>query len=278
MTRDLMDTQLKDYKRYLEDEEKSPMTVVKYLRDLWTFFDFLGENALEKAQICAYKYRLKQAGYAAASINAMLASVNHFVTWIGMEVCRVKTLRVQRMTYRDASKELTQAEYERLLNAAKDQPQLLMILETLAGTGIRISELRFFTVEDVRKGKIEVQCKRKIRTILIPGKLRKKLLNYAKKQGITSGEIFITRNGKSVDRSNVWKQMKALGQKAGVEASKVFPHNFRKLFARIFYRASKDIAKLADILGHSSVETTRIYIMGTGEEHRRQMESLGLVR
>lgn len=277
MKKDLIDTQLKAYKSYLEDEEKSPMTVVKYLRDLRTFFDFLGENALEKEQTCAYKYRLKQAGYATASINAMLASVNHFVCWVGMEVCRVKTLRVQKLTYRDESRELTQEEYYRLLEAAKDQPQLYMILETLAGTGIRISELRFFTVEDVRKGKIEVQCKQKIRTILIPEKLRKKLLHYAQKKGIISGEIFITRNGNSVDRSNVWKQMKILSEKAGVEASKVFPHNFRKLFARMFYNLSKDIAKLADILGHSSVETTRIYIMGTGEEHCRQMERLGLI-
>ena len=172
---------------------------------------------------------------------------------------------------------MSKAEYLRLLAAAENQPRLRLILETICGTGIRVSELHYFTVEGVSRGRISVRCKNKTRIILLPGKLRDLLLAYAKKIGIRSGQIFVTRNGKPLNRSNIWAQMKALCEKARVKAGKVFPHNLRKLFARTFYQLEKDIAKLADILGHSSVNTTRIYIMSTGTEHRRKIERLGLV-
>lgn len=269
--------ELEAYKNYLKNEEKSSATMEKYLRDVRTFLTFLGGRKITKTWTCAYKHYLEYKGYATSTINAMLAAINCYVAWLKMEDCKVKTLRVQKSAYRDEAKELTKEEYFCLLEAAKGKPRLHMILETLAGTGIRVSELAYFTVEAVRAGKIEVKCKNKIRVILIPGNLRKKLLNYAKKHKIQSGKIFVTRSGKSVDRSNLWKEMKALHEKVDVALSKIFPHNFRKLFARTFYQMDKDLAKLADILGHSSVETTRIYIMGTGEEHRLQMEQVGLV-
>ena len=192
--------------------------------------------------------------------------------------CKVKNLRCQRRTYCSEEKELTKAEYLRLLEAAKKNKRLHLILQTICGTGIRISELKYFTVEAVRKGEIVVRCKSKIRTILIPSKLKKLLINYTKQQKIKSGAIFVSRNGNPLDRSNIWTQMKRLCEKAKVNPSKVFPHNLRKLFARTFYSIEKDIAKLADILGHGSIETTRIYIMTTGHEHRRKIEKLGLVQ
>ena len=191
--------------------------------------------------------------------------------------CKVKNIKVQRQTYCAEEKELTKAEYFRLLKASQNRPQLNMVLQTICGTGIRVSELRFFTIEAVKHGEVTVSCKSKTRIILLPGKLKKLLLDYAKKNGIRSGAIFITRNGKPLNRSNIWAQMKGLCEAAGVKPAKVFPHNLRKLFARTFYGIEKDIAKLADILGHSSIDTTRIYIMSTGIEHRRKIERLGLV-
>ena len=216
-------------------------------------------------------------GYAASSINSMLASLNSLLDFQGWSDCKVKNIKTQRQTYCAEEKELTKSEYLRLLEAAKDRPQLHLILETICGTGIRVSELRFFNAEAVKRGEITVSCKSKTRTILLPSKLKKMLLDHAKKNGIRSGAIFITRNGKSLDRSNIWAQMKSLCEAARVKASKVFSHNLRKLFARTFYGIEKDIAKLADILGHSSIDTTKIYIMTTGTEHRRKIERLGLV-
>ena len=207
-----------------------------------------------------------------------MTSVNRFFDFLNRADCKVKNLRCQRRTYCSEEKELTKAEYLRLLEAAKKNKRLHLILQTICGTGIRISELKYFTVEAVRKGEIVVRCKSKIRTILIPSKLKKLLLNYTKQQKIKSGAIFVSRNGNPLDRSNIWTQMKRLCEKAKVNPSKVFPHNLRKLFARTFYSIEKDIAKLADILGHGSIETTRIYIMTTGNEHRRKIEKLGLVQ
>ena len=207
----------------------------------------------------------------------MLASVNSLFRFLGWSDIRVKSLKVQRQTYCAEEKELSKAEYLRLLRAAAKKPQLRLILETICGTGIRVSELRFFTVEAVRRGAITVHCKSKIRTILLPGKLRKKLQAYAQERGISSGGIFVMRNGAPLNRSGIWARMKSLCGEARVSPGKVFPHNLRKLFARTFYRTEKDIAKLADILGHSSIDTTRIYIMTTGTEHRRKLDCLGLV-
>lgn len=258
-------------------EEKSTATVEKYLRDVRAFRTFAGGQPVTKERMIAYKQALVGNGYAVSSINSMLASLNSLLDFLGWPDCKVKNMKTQRRTYCAEEKELTKAEYLRLLEAAKGRPQLHLILETICGTGIRVSELRFFTAEAVKRGEIRVSCKSKTRTILLPGKLRKLLLDYAKKNGIRSGVIFIARNGKPLDRSNIWTQMKSLCELAGVKASKVFPHNLRKLFARTFYGIEKDIAKLADILGHSSIDTTRIYIMTTGSEHRRKMERLGLV-
>ena len=216
-------------------------------------------------------------GYAVRFVNSMLASLNSFLTFGGWQNCGVKNLRLQRQTYSSAERELTKAEYLRLLAAAQKSEQLNLVLQSICGTGIRVSELQYFTVGAGRRGKIVVNCKSKTRTILVPGKLKKLLLDYAKRKHICGGVIFLNQNGKPLDRSSIWRQMKALCRVAHVQESKVFPHNLRKLFARTFYGMEKDIAKLADILGHSSINTTRIYIMTTGHEHRRKIERLGLV-
>ena len=224
-----------------------------------------------------YKRRLVEQRYAVRSINSMLGSVNSLLLFLGRPECRVKAIRQQRETYCAEEKELTKNEYMRLLEAARKKPRLRLIMETVCGTGIRISELSYFTVEAARRGEVTVSCKAKTRRILLPKKLQRLLLDYAGKRGIRSGGIFVTRGGKPLNRSNIWAEMKSLCQAAGVKPSKVFPHNLRKLFARTFYGLEKDIAKLADILGHSSIDTTRIYIISTGIEHRRKIERLGLV-
>jgi len=266
-----------EFQTYLESEEKSAATVEKYLRDVRAFFSFAGTQTITKEVTISYKKLLVDNKYAIRSINSMLASVNNFLAFMGYHDCKVKSLRLQKQTYCKEDRELTKAEYLRLLEAARGKTQINLIMQTISGTGIRISELKYFTVESIQQGEVIVRCKSKTRVILIPGKLRKRLLDFARKQGIKEGTVFITRTGKPLDRSNIWAKMKQLCEAAGVKASKVFPHNFRKLFARTFYTIEKDIAKLADILGHGSIETTRIYIMTTGTEHRRKIEALGLV-
>lgn len=266
-----------EYHQSLILEEKSAATVEKYLRDVRAFFAYAGASQLTKELVMDYKRQLVEQGYAVRSINSMIASVNSLLSFLGRPDCKVKAIRQQRETYCAEEKELTKSEYLRLLEAAKKKPQLRLLLETICGTGIRVSELRYFTVEAVSRGEVSVNCKAKTRRILLPQKLQQLLLKYARKNGIRSGPVFITRGGKPLDRSNIWSAMKKLCQAAGVKASKVFPHNLRKLFARTFYCLEKDIAKLADILGHSSIDTTRIYIISTGMEHRRKIERLGLV-
>ena len=273
----LTEERLAAFYAHLVHEEKSTASVEKYLRDARAFFAFVGTDALNKERVMAYKTHLIERGYAVRSVNSMLVSVNSLLSFLGCPQCRVKAIRQQRETYCAEEKELTKSEYLRLLDAAKKKPQLRLVMETICGTGIRVSELRYFTVEAVTCGEVSVNCKAKTRRILLPGKLRGMLLDYAKKNGIRTGAIFITRSGKPLNRSNIWTQMKRLCAAAGVKESKVFPHNLRKLFARTFYGIEKDIAKLADILGHSSIDTTRIYIMSTGTEHRRKIERLGLV-
>lgn len=275
--RKLSPQHLMSFRRYLIQEEKSAATVEKYFRDVNGLLNFAGDREITKELALAYKNDLQERGYAVRSINSMLASVNSLMDFLNWTDCKVKALRCQRQTYCAAEKELTKAEYLRLLEASQSQQQLNLVLQAICGTGIRVSELRYFTVEAVRRGEITVRCKSKTRTILVPGKLKKRLLNYAKECGIQSGPVFVTKNGKPMDRSNIWAQMKRLCTAAGVNPSKVFPHNLRKLFARTFYGIEKDIAKLADILGHSSINTTRIYIISTGTEHRRKIERLGLI-
>ena len=270
-------TLIQDFANHLRHEEKSAATLEKYLRDVQVFCVYTSGQAISKELLVAWKKHLVETGYAVRSINSMLASVNSLLDFIGLSNCKVKNIRTQQQTYCTEDKELTKSEYLRLLAASKKNEQLNLVIQTICGTGIRVSELRYFTVEAVKYGEVTVDCKSKTRTILVPGKLKNILLNYAKRHDITTGAIFVTRNGKPLNRSNIWSAMKKLCEIAGVKPSKVFPHNLRKLFARTFYGIEKDIAKLADILGHSSINTTRIYIMTTGIEHRRKIERLGLV-
>lgn len=276
-SRILSEKDIEAFHKHLIREEKSAATMEKYLRDAHTFLAFAGRTAVTKDLVMGYKQALLERNYAVRSINSMLASLNSLLDFLGWGDCKVKSLKIQRQTYCAEEKELTKAEYLRLLEAAKENPRLKLMMQTICGTGIRVSELKYFTVEAVRRGEIIVQCKSKTRTILLPGKLKKLLLEYIRENEVRSGAIFVTRNGKPVNRSNIWAQMKKLCRCAGVKTSKVFPHNLRKLFARTFYGMEKDLAKLADLLGHSSINTTRIYIMTTGTEHRRKIERLGLV-
>ncbi len=276
LRRPMTQTDLTAFEEYLLREEKSAATVEKYLRDARAFILYAEGKTVTKELTVAYKRSLEENGYKPRSVNSMLASLNSFLDFLGAADCKVKTLRIQKKTYMAEEKELTKEEYKRLLSAAKSKEQLNLVIRTICATGIRVSELKYFTVDSVRNGEVSVKCKSKTRTILVPGDLRKILLSYANKHGITDGVIFITRGGKPLDRSYIWAQMKGLCKTAGVNPTKVFPHNLRKLFARTFYCVEKDIAKLADVLGHSSIETTRIYIMTTGAEHRRQIERMGL--
>ena len=268
---------IRGFSQHLEHDEKSQATIDKYHRDVMAFWAVVGGEPLTKEIVMAYKKHLIEQSYAVSSINSMLASVNAFLEYLDLREYKVKNIRTQRQTYCPEDKELSKGEYLRLLEASKKNEQLNLVIQTICGTGIRVSELQYFTVEAVRSGQVIVACKNKTRTILVPGKLRKLLINYVKRKQITTGTIFITRSGAPLNRSNIWSAMKKLCEAAGVKASKVFPHNLRKLFARTFYGIEKDIAKLADILGHSSINTTRIYIMTTGTEHLRRIERLGLV-
>lgn len=268
---------LQGFALWLGEQEKSRATVEKYLRDVRAFCAYVGEKDVTKELVMAYKRQLQEKNYGVRSINSMLSSVHSFLMYRGWPECRVKFLKLQKQVYCPEEKELTKEEYRRLLKAAEGNEQLHLVMQTICSTGIRVSELQFFTVEAVTRGEIRVRCKGKTRVILIPSKLRKGLLGYVRKQKIRSGVIFLTKHNKPLDRKTVWAQMKSLCKAAGVNPSKVFPHNLRKLFARTFYAMEKDIAKLADILGHSSIDTTRIYIMTTCAEHRRKIEKLGLV-
>lgn len=273
----LTNEQIKAFADFLRREEKSDATQEKYLRDVRAFRDYAAGRDITKELSVAWKRHLAEQGYAVRSINSMLASVNSLLTFLGLSNCKVKSIRMQRQTYCAEEKELTKAEYMRLLEASKRNAQLNLVIQTICGTGIRVSELRYFTVEAVRYGEVTVECKSKTRRVFVPGKLKKMLLRYAGRNAIASGAIFVTRNGKPLNRSNIWAAMKKLCEEAGVTPGKVFPHNLRKLFARTFYGIEKDLAKLADLLGHSSINTTRIYIMTTGIEHRRKIEGLGLI-
>lgn len=270
---------LSDFAAYLRTEERSEGTIEKYMRDVRKFFCWLGNEILGKTQVSAWRAQLLADGYAPETVNSMIVALNRFLDFIGRSDCRVHTLRIQRKLFRRPDRELTRPEYERLVQTAerKGQQRLSLLLEAITATGIRVSEVKYLTVEAARARRAEIALKGKIRVILLPNKLCRKLLKYAKKQKTVSGEIFLTRNGKSLSRRQIWSEMKNLCKFAGVEASKVFPHNLRHLFATIFYRACKDIAKLADVLGHSSIETTRIYLVTSGTEHARQLAHLRLI-
>jgi integrase/recombinase XerD len=267
------------YEKQLVAAEKSHATIEKYLRDIKAFYAFLPKSGrVEKETVIAYKQRLEERR-AVSTANAAIAALNGFFAFFQFDALKVKPLKQQRRIFRDRTKELTKAEYLRLLEAAnriKNQ-RLLHIMQTLCATGVRISELHDITVEAVRSGTAIVRSKGKTRPVLLMGKLRKALLQYCREHGIKSGSVFVTKRGRPVNRSNVWGEMKRLCREAQVEAGKVFPHNFRHLFAVTFYNMKKDIAKLADLLGHASIETTRIYIMESSEKHAQLIERLGLM-
>lgn len=262
----------------LELEEKSRNTVEKYSRDIRTFMVYLNGKDLTRENVLAYKAYLIE-NYATRSVNSMLIAVNRLFCYLGWQDLKVKTLKLQRQVYCPEEKELTRNEYERLVLTARKNgnERLELILQTICGTGIRISELRYITVEAAKTGEAVVSLKGKTREVLIVKKLRNMLLDYAKRNRIKEGPVFVTRTGKPVCRTNIWREMKSLCSLAKVDPLKVFPHNLRHLFARIFYNINKDIAKLADILGHSNIETTRIYIVSSGVEHLRFLESMRLV-
>ena len=275
----LCNEDLNQFKFYMLREEKSENTMEKYLRDLWAFAEFMSGNIITKEMVVEYKNKLISEKYAVRSINSMLASLNSFFSFMGWHDLKVKSIKLQRQIYCPEDKELTKAEYVRLINTAKKKgnERLNLLIQTICSTGIRVSELQFITVEAVKRGEAFVSLKGKTRTVFIVKELKKKLLRYAAEHGIKSGMIFVTRTGKALSRSNIWREMKNLCEEAGVNPHKVFPHNLRHLFARTFYGIEKDIAKLADILGHSSINTTRIYIMTTGNEHRQRMERMKLI-
>ena len=275
----LTDKLVTEFSAHLKNEEKSQNTTEKYLRDVRIFSAHFRGTEITKEMVIAYKSKLLAEHYAVRSVNSMLASLNSLFTFLGWSDCKVKSMKLQRQIYCPEEKELTKAEYLRLVNTAKrkGKERLNLILQTICGTGIRVSELEYITVEAAKSGKAVVALKGKTRSVFLVKELQKKLLRYATEQNISSGTIFITRNGKPLSRTNIWREMKGLCQEAGVNPQKVFPHNLRHLFARVFYGIEKDIAKLADILGHSSVNTTRIYIISTGSEHRKQMEHMHLI-
>ena len=278
MRKRLTPTVLAAFEHYLTENEKSRATIRKYLHDLRHFAAFAANRRVDKALVLAYKAALETA-YTVRSANSMLAALNAFFNFIGWQKYAVKQFKVQREAYCSAEKELTKAEYAALIRTAErgKNKRLALVLQTICATGIRVSELASITVEAVKRGEVTVNCKGKTRKIFIVPSLQKKLTCYIRTQRIAGGCVFATRSGKPLDRSNIWREMKALCEKAGVVPSKVFPHNLRHLFARTFYHLEKDIAKLADVLGHTNINTTRIYVMSTGAEHRAKMERLQLV-
>ena len=277
--RQLTQQQIRAYANYLQMEEKSGATMEKYLRDIQAFASWLDGRDISKELTSEWKSHLVSQDYAPTTVNAMLSALNSLLEFLNLRECRVKFLKIQRRLFRDADRELTKDDYQRLLNTAHKlgRERLELLVETIGATGIRVSEVAYITVESVQQGKAEITLKGKIRTILLPGKLRRKLLKYAQKQKTASGAIFRTKSGKELGRRQIWAELKGLCKYAGVEPGKVFPHNLRHLFATVFYRTCRDIAKLADLLGHSSIETTRIYLVTSGTEHQREIDRLGLV-
>lgn len=275
----LTEKELHRFLKYLNEEERSQITIEKYTRDIHTFMKYVDGQRFNKLTVIAYKQHLTDQGYAPRSINSMLAAINSLFKYLEWYDCRVHPLRIQREIYRPEEKDLTRKEFERLCYAAKENgnERLLLILETLCSTGIRIGELKYITLEAVKAGEMIVYCKGKNRKVLLIRELKKKLLNYANKHHIVSGPLFLNSKGQPIHRAVVWREMKKLCQSAKVSPQKVFPHNLRHLFAVLFYKSEKDIAMLADVLGHSSVNTTMIYLISSGKEHMRRLERLKIV-
>ena len=271
--------QIREFSRYLREEERETATIDKYSRDVKDFFIWLKDREISRERIAEWKQHLRRAGRKSVTINGKLSALNKFLSFLGRNDCRIKYLKIQRRLFRSTEKQLSKQEYIRLMETAHSlgRERLALLMETICATGIRVSEVKYITAEAIRAGRTEIALKGKIRTILLPGKLCRKLKKYAGKRKIVSGEVFLTRNGKGMSRRQIWAEMKSLCEKAGVAPSKVFPHNLRHLFAQTFYRVCRDVAKLADVLGHSSIETTRLYLISTEAEHVRQMERMGLI-
>ena len=273
----LTESTIDQFQHNLELEEKSKATISKYMHDVWEFYNFLRGRELTKELVISYKESNQNAGLSARTVNARLAAVNHLLSFLGLPEMRAKNLRVQQCVFSRRERTLTRQDYYALLTKAGEDSLLTHVMETICSTGIRVSELQFITVESLEEGKAVVNNKGKTRTILLTGKLIKKLRKWCAARHITAGAVFVGRNGKPLDRSVIWQMMKKLAAQTKVSPRKVFPHNLRKLFARTFYKRSNNIAQLADLLGHSSVDTTRIYIMTTPDEHRQYLEGLGLI-
>ena len=267
------------YKVNLINEEKSEITIEKYLRDINTFASWIGEKEFDKTDVLIYKAELTKR-YAPSSVNTVISSLNSFFVFHEWYDLKVRTLKIQKTIFTVEEKELTKAEYERLLNIAqkKKNERLYLLMQTICSTGIRISELKYVTIEAINKGRADIQAKGKRRTVFFPKQLCYMLKVYAKEKNIKKGAIFVTKSGTPMNRSNIWTSMKKLCKEANVSEEKVYPHNLRHLFARTYYTPQKDIVRLADILGHSSVNTTRIYTIESGEIHRKQIQKLGLLR
>lgn len=266
------------YEVYLQEQEKSSATIRMYIHDLGAIMGYFSGAELTKAALIDLKNRLAEQ-YAAASVNTILAALNSFLSFMGWHDLKVKALKVQKQMFCEERRELTQDEYKRLIRAAesKGDQRLSFVMQTICATGIRVSELKFITVKAVRTGRAEISNKGKRRTVILPKRLCQMLSRYIRTQGISFGAVFLTKNGKPLDRSNIWRSMKELCKKAGVKASKVFPHNLRHLFARAYYSIEKDLSRLADILGHSNINTTRIYTMESGTVHAKQLARLNLI-
>ncbi len=279
MTKSMTKGLIEEYKNFLINEEKAPNTLDKYLRDVEAFFEWLSERKIDKMMVLSYKEHLTKK-FAPSSVNSVLSSLNSFFDFNHWYELKVKMLKIQKQIFAQKDKELTRAEYERLLDAAKAKKneKLYYLMQTICSSGIRVSELSYITIDSLKQNKATINLKGKMRIVILPKELCKMLLAYAKEQKITSGPVFVTKKGKPLDRSTIWKMMKSLCKASGVMREKVFPHNLRHLFARTYYSLQKDIVRLADILGHSNVNTTRIYTMETGEVHRRQIQRLGLLR
>ena len=277
MKRNLTKELVQQFESYLINEEKSPATISKYVHDVEQFAKWICYSEFDKSDVLAYKAYLTEQ-YAPASVNSVLSSMNCFFVYNEWFELRVKSLKIQRQIFASTDKELNKAEYERLLNAAKNKKnlRLYLLMQTICSTGIRVSELKFITVEAVRSGRADIRCKGKNRTVFLPRQLCGILRKYITDHKIKNGSVFVTRNGNPLDRSNIWNDMKKLCKEAGVSEKKVFPHNLRHLFARTYYNLQKDVVRLADILGHASVNTTRIYTMESGDVHRKQIQKLGL--
>ncbi len=278
MTKTINNQTLFSFTHFLKENEKSARTVEKYIRDIRHFLKFLSDREPDRSLLLSYKSILKEE-YAVTSANSKIAAINSFFRFLKRDELILKQFKVQRKIFCSSERELTKAEYFRLVNAAKNtgNRRLNLLMQTVCSTGIRISELPFITVEAVENLEAQVSLKGKNRVIFISPALQKKLKQYIRDENIKSGPVFITKNGNPMNRSNIWREMKKLCALAGVSENKVFPHNLRHLFARIFYGIEKDIIKLADILGHSNINTTRIYIMSSGEEHRKRIETMKLV-